>query len=477
MIRVADYLSHDAVGLADLVRRGEASESELVESALTLIERHNPTLNVITQRMDDFARRTVADDLPHGPFRGVPFLLKDLFEDLPGVPSNNGSALFRGRLPERESSFVRQVRAAGLVIVGKASSPELGLMPTTEPRTFGPARNPWNTGHTPGGSSGGSAAAVAAGIVPAAAASDGGGSIRIPAACCGLVGLKPSRGRFGAGPVEAEGWNGLATAGVVSRTVRDTAHLLDALEGGDPGEPYAAPAKPGPWAQEVGRDPGRLLIAVSHRATSDGSLHIDCLAALQQAAETLAALGHEVVEVDPPIDMDRFADGFWSLLAANTAADLIELAELFGRPMTGRDLEPWTLGLAAGAAKQGAGAFTLAFRNLWRMHRPMGEFLTRYDILLTPTLAQPPAPLGWLDPCLEDFDELMRRIRVFMPYTALANAFGHPAVSLPLSWNADGLPIGVMAQTALGGEGRLLRLAAQLEAATPWAQRRPPVWG
>ena len=426
--------------------------------------------------MDDFARRTVADDLPHGPFRGVPFLLKDLFEDLPGIPSNNGSALFKGRLPERETSFVRRARAAGLVIVGKASSPEFGLMPTTEPRAFGPARNPWNTAHTPGGSSGGSAAAVAAGMVPAAAASDGGGSIRIPASCCGLVGLKPSRGRFGSGPTEAEGWNGLATAGVVSRSVRDTAALLDALEGGDPGEPYAAPFKPGPWTGEVGRNPGRLLIAVSHRATSDVVVHPDCRAALDQAAHQLAALGHEVVEADPPIDMDRFHDDFWALLAANTAADLIELAEGFGRPMTGQDLEPWTLGLAARAGLQDVGAFTLAFRRLWRLHRPMGAFLTQYDVLLTPTLATPPALLGWMDPCLGDFDELMRRIRAFMPYTPLANAFGHPAVSLPMGWNADGLPTGVMLQTALGGEGRLLRLAAQVEAAYPWAHRRPTLW-
>ena len=477
MLSVADYLLHDAVGLAERLRDGDTSAEDLVETAIGLIDRWNPTLNAITQRMDDFARRTVADDLPHGPFRGVPFLLKDLFEDIPGIPSNNGSALFKGWSPARETSFVRHVRASGLVIVGKASSPEFGLMPTTEPRAFGPARNPWNTNHTPGGSSGGSAAAVAAGIVPAAAASDGGGSIRIPAACCGLVGLKPSRGRFGAGPGEAEGWNGLATAGVISRTVRDTAALLDALEGGDPGEPYAAPAKPGPWALEIGRDPGRLTIAVSHKAPTGVAVHPDCLAALDRGARALAGLGHDVVEADPPIDMDRFHDDFWSLLAANTAADLVEFADAFGRPITDRDVEPWTLGLAAMAGRQDVGAFTLAFRNLWRGHRPMGAFLTRYDVLLTPTLAAPPAPLGWLDPCLGDFEELMRRIRAFMPFTPLANAFGHPAVSLPLHWNGAGLPIGVMMQAGLGEDGRLLRLAAQLEAAHPWVGRRPPIWG
>jgi Asp-tRNA(Asn)/Glu-tRNA(Gln) amidotransferase A subunit family amidase len=219
------------------------------------------------------------------------------------------------------------------------------------------------------------------------------------------------------------------------------------------------------------------VIAVSRKATSDVTVHPDCITALEAAAHLLEDLGHEVVEADPPIDMDRFHEDFWALLAANTAADLIELEQGFGRPMSGQDLEPWTLGLAARAARQDVGAFALAFRNLWRLHRPMGAFLTQYDALLTPTLATPPAPLGWMDPGMNDTDELMARIRAFMPFTPLANAFGHPAISLPLHWNSAGLPVGVMLQTALGGEGRLLRLAAQLETARPWAHRRPPIWG
>jgi len=477
MITAADYVRHDAVALAGLVRRGEVSSSELVEAAIALIERHNPALNAVTQRTDDFARAAIAAGLPNGPFRGVPFMLKDLFENLMGVPSNNGSALFKGWLPPYESTLVRKARDAGLVIAGKTSSPEFGLMPTTEPRAFGPCRNPWNLTHSTGGSSGGSAAAVAAGIVPAATASDGGGSIRIPASCCGLFGLKPSRGRFGSGPVEPEGWNGLATSGVVSRTVRDSAALIDALEGGDPGEPYAAPAKVRLFAREVGRDPGRLRIAVSRGTASATTVHPDCLAALEDAATLLASLGHEVVEAEPALDLDAFERLFWTLVGANTAADLIELQGAFGRTLGDNDLERWTFNVAEISRGLTAGEFMLAFRNLWRMHRPMGDFLARHDVMLTPTLGAPPPLLGVLDTSLEDRDLLLRRVGDFIPYTPLANAFGHPAATVPLWWNAAGLPIGVMIQARLGADDLLIRLAAQLEAARPWADRHPPIWG
>jgi Asp-tRNA(Asn)/Glu-tRNA(Gln) amidotransferase A subunit family amidase len=318
---------------------------------------------------------------------------------------------------------------------------------------------------------------VAAGITPAATASDGGGSIRIPASCCGLFGLKPSRGRFGSGPVEIEGWNGLATSGVVSRTVRDSAALIDALEGGDPGEPYAAPPKARPFADEVGRDPGRLRIAVSRRIPSRGALHADCAAALDDAAILLASLGHDLVEADPPLDLDRFEEDFWTLLAANTAADLIELETSFGRKLGPNDLERWTFNLASLADGKAVGEFMLSFRNLWRMHRPMGGFLAQHDMLLTPTLGGPPPRLGVLDTDLEDKAELLRRVADFIPFTPLANAFGHPAATVPLFWNAEGLPVGVMFQARLGADDLLLRLAGQLETARPWAHRHPPIWG
>ncbi|MDB5479662.1 MAG: amidase [Caulobacteraceae bacterium] len=477
MISTTDYVKHDAVGLAALVRRGEVTPAELAEAAIRLIDKHNPALGAITERMDGFARSAVTAGLPDGPFTGVPTLLKDLFQNLPGVPTNNGSSLFKGVPPPYESTLVGKARAAGLVIVGKSASPEFGLMPTTEPRVFGPCRNPWNTAHSPGGSSGGSAAAVAAGIVPAATASDGGGSIRIPASCCGLFGLKPSRGRVGAGPVETEGWNGLATNGIISRTVRDSAALLDALEGGDPGEPYAAPAKARPWAEEVGRSPGMLRIAVSRKTHSGVTLHPDCAAALDDAAGLLASLGHEIVEEDLPLDLDAFEEGFMGLLAANTAADLIELGGAFGRPLGANDLERWTFTLASLADGKTAGEVMLGYRNLWRMHRPMGAFLERHDVLLTPTLGSPPVRLGVLDPDLDDQGELRRRVAAFIPFTPLANAFGHPAASVPLYWNAEGLPVGVMLQARLGADDVLLRLASQLEAARPWADRHPPVFG
>jgi len=476
MITAADYVRHDAVALARLVRLGEVSPEDLAEAAIGLIDKHNGALNAITQRTDDFARNAIVEGLPHGPFRGVPFMLKDLFENLTGVPSNNGSALFKGWLPPYESTLVRKAREAGLVIVGKTSSPEFGLMPTTEPRVFGPCRNPWDTAHSTGGSSGGSAAAVAAGIVPAATASDGGGSIRIPAACCGLFGLKPSRGRFGSGPVESEGWNGLATSGVVSRTVRDSAALVDALEGGDPGEPYAAPAKDGLFVTEVGRDPGRLRIAVSSRVGAATTVHADCLAALDDAARLLVSLGHEVVKADPALDLEAFERDFWTLIAANTAADLIELASSFGRPLSDNDLERHTFNLAEMSRAMSVGDFMLAFRNLWRMHRPMGAFLAEYDVLLTPTLGGPPPRLGHLDTGMEDHKALLRRVGDFIPFTPLANAFGHPAATVPLFWNAEGLPIGVMIQARLGADALLLRLAGQLESARPWADRHPPIW-
>ena len=477
MISSSDYVKHDAVGLARLVRKGEVSPAELASASIALIEKHNPAINAITQRMDDYARNAIVEGLPEGPFTGVPMLLKDLFENVLGVPSNNGSALFKGWLPPYESTLVRKVREAGLVIVAKTSSPELGVMPTTEPRAFGACRNPWNTAHSTGGSSGGSAAAVAVGIVPAATASDGGGSIRIPASCCGLFGLKPSRGRLGSGPAETEGWNGLATSGVVSRTVRDSAALLDALEGGDPGEPYAAPAKMRPWADEVGRDPGRLRIAVSSRAPTGVEIHSDCIAALDDAKALLASLGHVIVEADPPLDLDRFVEDFWGLIAANTAADLVELQQVFGRPLGPNDLERWTFNLASFADGRAVGDFMLGFRNLWRMHRPMGGFLAQHDLLLTPTLGAPPLRLGVLDTNNDDKHELLRRVGGFIPFTPLANAFGHPAMSVPLFWNADALPVGVMFQAGLGSDDLLLRLAGQLEKARPWADRHPPIWG
>ena len=477
MISAADYVKHDAVGLADLVRKKEVSPTELAEAALALIDKHNPAINAITERTADFAKGEIAAGLPDGPFKGVPILLKDLFENLMGVPSNNGSALFKGMLPPYESTLVSKVRQAGLDVVGKSQSPEFGIVPTTEPKVFGACRNPWNTAHSPGGSSGGSAAAVAAGIVPAATASDGGGSIRIPASCCGLFGLKPSRGRMGSGPSESEGWNGLATSGVVSRSVRDSAAMLDALEGGDPGEPYAAPAKARPWIDEVGRDPGKLKIAVSHATPPGVTPHPDCIAALDDAAKLAASLGHEIVHADLPIDLEQFMIHFWGLIAANTAADVAELQQNFGRNLGLNDVERWTLNLASFADGKTVGDFMLSFRNLWRMHRPVGAFLNDYDVLLTPTLGSPPVRLGVIDTDLEDKHELLRRIEAFIPYTPVANAFGHPGISVPLYWNADGLPVGVMFQAKLGADDLLLRLGSQLEAARPWADRHPPIWG
>ncbi|MFR9728816.1 amidase [Saccharopolyspora sp. MS10] len=488
----AEYRGRDGTGLAELIRSGEVSAAEVLEAALRRADQVGPRLNAITRRLDERARERVREN-PSGPLGGVPFLLKDLHQELAGVPSSCGSASLRD-LPEPQTAeVVRRWEAAGLVVFGRTNTPEFGGKAITEPDAFGPARNPWALDRTPGGSSGGSAAAVAAGVVPLAAASDGGGSIRIPAACCGLFGLKAGRGLVPAGPRRAEGFHGAAVDGVLSRTVRDGAAGLDALVGPCPAGPYAAAAPERPFAEEIGREPGTLRIGFS-AASALGDPHPEAVAAMTSAAELLAGLGHEVEEAPAPVDLGALSEDFLRSWSVKLAADL---AEARGRTGAGPGEFELDTRLLAAVGRSTSGPEYVALLNSWHAHAVrLAEFHSRYDLLLTPTLASPPvrvgelttpAPmraLGRLVLALRGggllrrsgvVDRIARENLRHVPYTQLANLTGRPAMSVPLHRTADGLPLGVQFVAPLAGEGLLFRLAAQLERAAPWSALEPPL--
>jgi amidase len=466
----------DATAQAELVRTGKVKPLELVDAAITRIERLNPQLNAVVWPMYDEARRRALSEL-HGPFAGVPFLLKDLLAEYAGTPMTEGSRFLSGHYTTAEDSeLVVRIKRAGLVVLGKTNTPELGILPTTEPRLFGPAHNPWDVTRTPGGSSGGSAAAVAAGLVPMAHANDGGGSIRIPASCCGLFGLKPTRARNPLGPHYGDLFCGLVVEHAVTRSVRDSAALLDATAGPAPGDPYWAPPPARPFAREIGTAPGRLRIAVTTAAASGAPVHADCLAAVQDAARLAASLGHVVEEATPALDNDRVTNAFITLWSAGCAWGIDDWARRTGRTPSPADFEPLTTVLAEMGRRRSAPDLLLALQDLQAVSRTVAAFFTKHDVWLTPTLAEPPLPLG----SFEDPDDVfhgMRRAAAFVPFTPIANATGQPAMSLPLFWSSDGLPIGTHWIGRFGDEATLFRLAAQLEAARPWAGRRPPVAG
>lgn len=496
MIDPSDYARHDAMGLAELVRTGEVSPDELAEAAIAAAERVNPRLNAIITPMFDEARRR-APDLPDGPLRGVPFVLKDLGPPLSGQRFTRGSRLCAHQIADHDGELVRRYRAAGVNIVGKTNTPELGLLPVTEPELFGPTENPWAVGRTAGGSSGGSAAAVAAGIVPVGHANDGGGSIRIPAACCGLFGLKPTRARTPSGPDASEGWYGFAIDHVVSHTVRDSAAFLDATAGSEPGAIYAAPPVERPYLEEVLRDPGKLRVALCTTPILPSAPEPEVVEAAEEAARLCEALGHEVVPAQPPVDAERFAVDFTHLVCVATACDLDELGELVGRPPRRHDVELSTWMSAMLGRVIEAPTVERARRRMHGIARDVATFFERFDVLLTPTLGRVPVAHGALrPPPVEQAAEeviaalgltpalkvpgLVKRIANqiydFIPWTPLANVTGQPSMSLPLSTSQQGLPIGVMFTGRFGDEATLFRLAAQLEQAAPWAERRPAIF-
>lgn len=465
----------DGMGMAELVRNKEVTPAELVEVVIERIERVNPHLNAIVTKMYEEARRSASSELPEGPFTGVPFLLKDLQAAYQGVKMTAGSRYLRDFVPNLDSELVRRYKKAGLIVVGKTNTPEFGIMPTTEPELFGATRNPWDISRSTGGSSGGSAAAVAAGIVPVAHANDGGGSIRIPASCCGVFGLKPTRGRNPLGPHFGDVFGGLVAEHVVSRSVRDSAAMLDATSGPDLGDPYFAPAPARPFIREVGADPGKLRIAWTTKALTGVLVHQDCVAAVEETVKLCSELGHELIEDTPQLDGNMLTQAFMCLWSAGNAWLIDSMSYAVGRGPEPDELEPLTSALVEMGRQQSAPAYLMSVQILQTYGRRMAHFMQKYDVLLTPTLAEPPLPLGTLDSTAENPMAGMRRSALFVPFTPICNGTGQPAMSVPLYWNGEGLPIGSHFIGRFGDEATLFRLAAQLETARPWAGKYPPV--
>ncbi len=494
-----EYSRYDGLGLAGLVRRKEVQPAELVEQAIDGIERLNPTLNAVIHKMYDSARATARDATRgaiDGPFAGVPYLVKDIFQALAGAPLTNGSRFLRDYVPGHDSEIIRRMKASGLIVLGKTNVPEMGLLPITEPDLFGPTRTPWGLDRTPGGSSGGSAAAVASGMVPLAHASDGGGSIRIPAACCGLFGLKPTRARTPIGPDYSELWMGGVCDHVMTRSVRDSAAMLDALEGPEIGARYYAPPIERPYAEEVGRNPGKLRIAFSAKPLLGGEAHDDCAAAVKRTAALLEELGHTVEEAAPVLDHESFVTAFLMAAAAETWAFIKDAETLVGRRARPRDFEATTWLYALLGKQYRADELAAAIVTLQKAGPVMARFHMHYDVLLTPTLSQPPIPMdtikakgleaaaqrflarlsaGRVVKWMGGLEQTVEQVFGFIPYTPVFNMTGQPAMSVPLEWNASGLPIGMHFAARFGDEATLFRLAAQLEEARPWADRTPPV--
>jgi amidase len=498
MATLPEYEAHDALGLADLVRRKEVTAAELVEAAIERIEARDPALNAVIHRMFAEGRARARAGGLAGPFAGVPFLLKDLGSAYAGAPHSSGSRFFAGFRADHHSELVRRFLAAGVIVLGKTNTPELGLLPVTEPEAFGPTRNPWDPTRTTGGSSGGSAAAVAARMVPMASGGDGGGSIRIPASCCGVFGFKPSRGRTPSGPDVADTWQGFAVEHVITVSVRDSAAMLDATGGPEPGAFHAAPAPARPFLEEVGVEPGRLRVAWSAEPyLSETPIDPECRAALAGAVGLLAGLGHELVEGRPPLDGRAWTRAFLTMLAGEVAADLGEAERAVGRRPTAREVEDatWMLGVLGRAS--GGGEHAAALRELKLTGRRLAVWMAehRVDALLSPTLARPPIPIGTLLPrgaervaqrvlgrlrlgrlalALGAIDRSAGSAFAFIPFTPVFNASGQPSMSVPLHWTGGGLPVGVMLTARYGDDATLFRLAGQLERARPWRGRRPP---
>jgi amidase len=491
----AEYGRHDSLGLAELVRKGEVSPTELLDEALARTAQVNPKINAVIHLMEARARAAIAAGLPEGPLSGVPFLIKDLMTAYAGEPMRCGSRLFKDFVPAEDEELTRRYKAAGLVIFGKTNTPELGVTNVTEPELFGPTRNPWNLERTSSGSSGGSAAAVAARIVPAANANDGGGSIRTPASNCGLVGLKPSRGRNPTGPQAPDVWWGFIGEHVVSRTVRDSAALLDATAGDYPQQLMKLPAPERPFLEETRREPGRLRVAFTFDPGLGTALHPENRRALEATAACLDRLGHEVVEVHLPLPPESFVEGYAALISADVAATLRMAETLVGRRATSDDVELATWMLAKMGEAQSAADVAAALWTMQTFSRQWLAWSAAFDVLLTPTVGVPPLPIGAykLSTLQRQGIKLLAALpagallsqrpkiteafaQVFdaSPYTMVANVTGQPSMSLPLHWTADGLPMGMLFTTRIGDEATLFRLAAQLEQAMPWRDRRPP---
>jgi amidase len=468
-----DYGRYDALGLAELVRNKQVAAGELLDEAIARTARVDPQLNAVVVKHYDFAKRQIDDGLPQGAFTGVPFLLKDL-DMLAGTRTTSGASVYKDDIADHSSTLTERYLKAGVAVFGKSSTPEFGLLPTTETRLFGPTRNPWNLAHSTGGSSGGAAAAVAARIVPVAHASDGGGSIRIPASACGVFGLKPTRARNPVGPDRGEGWSGFSGGHVVSISVRDSAAMLDATCGPEPSSPYMAPPRERPYLEEVGRDPGRLRIAFTDRSPYGEAIDPEVAAATREVAAMLARLGHEVEERAPELAADP-AVVMTAIVSASMAFNVRLAERRFGRAMTADDFEVLTLVSALNGQKMTAPDYLETQLNAFRISRALATFFATCDVFLCPTLCTPPLRIGELNPMAEDLSHIPPILRRYMPGTSMFNMSGQPAMSVPLAWSATGLPLGMMFSARLGEEATLFRLAAQLEQERPWKAKLPPV--
>lgn len=486
-----EYRQYDGLGLAQLVRNGDVSPEQLLELAINRAEVVNPAINAIVTPLYEHAQQQIKAGLPQGPFHGVPFLLKDLLCSLQGTPMSNGSNALKGRISPSDSELARRFKQAGLVMFGKTNTPELGLMGVTEPEAFGAARNPWNTNHTPGGSSGGSAAAIAAGIVPLASAGDGGGSIRIPAACCGLFGMKPSRGLVPTGPYASDHWAGAATEHVLSRSVRDSAAMLDAIAGADGSSPYPI-RRADSYLQALHTPLQPLRIGYTAESFIGREVTDDARNAVAHTVKLLQGLGHEVEEVSLQLDGEALADSYLTLYFGQVAADLDFIAQQLNSRLSNLDVEDATKALGMLGKTISAGDYVSALRRWNQFAQTMSTYHQRYDLLLTPVLASAPVEIGAFRPPLWEraamkvinglglHSLLLKTGQVKqmamdnlekLPFTQLANMTGQPAMSVPLYWTADGLPLGSQFIAPLGKDELLFQLAAQLEQTQPWFDR------
>jgi amidase len=468
---IAEYAKYDGLGLAELVAKKKVKPVELVDEAIARSERLNPKLNFLVFKAYEQARDAAKGKVSKGAFAGVPFFLKDIFAFAKGMPTRQAARFIPAIPSDHDSVMTARFKAAGLIPLGKTNVPEFGLVPTTESKLYGAARNPWNLDHSTGGSSGGSAAAVAAGIVPLAHANDGGGSIRIPASCCGLVGLKPTRARTTYAPDFGDVIDGLAIDGVVSRSVRDTAAALDAIAGSIDGDPYWAPPAPPSYLEAMKRKPKRLRVAFSYKKLDGNPLHPDCVAAVKAAAKLCEQLGHDVEEASPDLDQASLIPSFMAFWSANLSAGIDMVARLTGQTPKAELFEGLTWGLYEAGKTVRASDYLMAKMAMQRAMRDTAKFHETHDVWLSATLGLPPVKLGTFDMDERDPVKSFAPLIDYVPFTAMQNVTGQPAINLPLYWNKAGLPIGVQFVGRYGDETTLLRLAAQLEKAAPWAHR------
>lgn len=470
-----DYAKYDGLGLAGLIARKDVSPSELVEEAIARVERHNGKLNAVVYKTFDRARS--AAKLPvRGAFGGVPYLLQDILGAQKGVPTRQGSNFIPPAPSPHDSTLVRRFTAAGLISLGKTNVPEFGLVPTTESAIYGPACNPWSLDHSTGGSSGGAGAAVAAGIVPLAHANDGGGSIRVPASANGLVGLKPTRGRNPLGPDLGDVMGGLVCEGVVSRSVRDTAAVLDATAGNEMGDPYWAPPKEDSYLEACQRAPGKLKVAFTTKSLFGVSFDPECVAAIQSTAKLLESLGHHVEEASPALSGEAYVASFMPIWAAGVTMLIDGVAMMTGRVPHESDFQGVTWGFYQQGKQVTAAQYLMSWFQVQTMSRQVAQFHETHDVWMTTTLGTPPVRNGTLDMQEKDLLKATAPLYTYMPYTPLPNLTGQPAISLPLAWAKNGLPIGLHFAGRFGDEATLLRMAGQLEQAKPWADLHPKIW-